>query len=770
MDEDPHATMKEVLGTRFSVESGSDKGLCQEITYLPTAPQYREAGLAVLLRLHDGRCSGYDLLVVRLKERAETHFEVLRRVNISLEKKELAFKECASGLALEICERQAQTKAELGDLIDRMLRIYDLYEPVITRKEFPSSPLEILYPERIEQAGKSIYALARHMRLTEMSFICNSALVKLKSPMPLLVSGAVALRQTFCIRYFPANNQFVLSIVCNEPMTSLSEEHIQDFKHAEIWNNRLAVCNRCDLGTKFLENAVLLATKLLETAVLLQAEYWLTVLDLAEKGLVKCRYVPMYAKPTLQRIIQRETRHEEEERALMALRMPNLADETQIEEMPAHHISIFAPEARITSIFDQFIRLKSAIQYQSLCVSLTLQRISPTSIRIYEGNIVRFIDYYRENGKSFVDIYFYISQLISAVAAIKSAGFTVRNVLKSCFISLEYRRIVLLPVWLGSSFSIVRGEMGSVKEMVFSSMRKYAVFLNAFVSISQICAFQLISPVSNSSKSGENTYLFKANSEEAPNFPLIPTIETLYRNAKSAETNLLPLLQIIKERTVSYTLLLSPKLKSTQEMQLLPSDSSFCDQVLVYRTLAALLELQHMQGCAHLHLSPSLLTAAENFVSLRGFWGNVSEMETIISKGNFDEIEYWDQNIVRYLWWRKQDQSSVEVARKVSKYEGLIDYKADVYSFAMLIYHCICNNQSPFYYCQVEHTVDAFYLKVVKPGLQPMFSSELAKQHPLICYYLRRSWGRPALRPTFTEILGALEKYYRDLAANPSGR
>ena len=744
--------MREVLGCQFPNEEDSSTSMYKEIVYKPTATEHRKTGLVVSLRLRDGTKveAKRTIFVYSEVKKGELVPGKVHQANTQLQGTGYHFKISDARLHLK-CKKQgalAASKAELRDLVDSMLRTFYRYEAIIAMDSKAAT--------RVRQfdVEQWVYQVAQRLKLAEISFFCNAYRVKLKSPIPLLAHDTVVFRQSLCLRYSPSTHQFTISILCYEAIP-LTQQLLAACKHAEIWNHRLAVSRTCSVQS---------FAELLEATQVLQAEYWWVVMDLAEKGLVKCRYIPTFDKLILQEIRVKGSVNERETQVLAAFRAFNVATESQYSEMVGYaHMLISAAEARVASICDNFQRLKSALQYQALPVSLLSQRVSATSFVTSQSDLARFVDFYRETRLSFSDLMDYILTLIRAVSSIKSSGCAVTNLVKSCYVCLRSHQLVLQPVWLGTAFSIVPGEMGSAEDFVFAVLRKHSVFINEFVSVKEICTSRHIMEVPGSVEIQRKKILFTVDNERPENLPLIPTIEALYWASKAAEFAIaLPQpsspVAICKEQTIAFTRYITLKFDHSSSMSLLTENHAIrqsCEPLQAFRTLAALLERAHSLGFPHFHLSPSLFIVNENSaITVNGFRGRLRKMV----KTDMQEIEYWDPNIVKYLWWRKQDFLSSEVQCKVRKYEQRIDHTVDIFGFAMLIYGSLVG--SPYHYIQFRPTLEDFYVKVIKPGCQPMFLPEFEKKHPQICYFLRRSWGRPAVRPSFADLLDALAKCY----------
>lgn len=758
--------MREVLGKRFSngVSSNISSELYTETVYRPTAPEHKKTGLVVSLCIWDG-IAKQTIAVYRENTdgRLLPTEDEINQANTRLQGTEYRFQISKEKLHLswEKLGAFAVTKTELRDLVDSMMRTFYCYMTDFERN-CKASIGETRRLLDVEQPADWIYQVARMLKLTDISFICNTYRVKLKSPTPLVVYDKPVFRQTLCLRYSLSTRQFSISIVCNETIP-LTQEHLEACKNADIWNHRLAVNHTCSVQS---------AAELLEATQLLQAEYWLVVMDLAEKALVKCRYIPVFDMLIMQEIRAKGSVNERDARILMAFQAFNTVGETQYSEIMAYpHMLISAAEARITSIWDHFLRLKSALQYQALSVSLLSQQISATSFITPQFDQVRFIDYYRANPLPISELMDYISQLIQAVSSIKSSGCVVTHILKSCYICPHSHQLLLQPVWLGSSFFIAPGEMGCVEDFVFAALKRHSLFINEYISASEIYMSQVVSVLA-SIEGPKKKIIFTVDNEETQTLPLISTIETLYWTRKAAEfespsLQSSPPVAIYKERTIASTRFFTPKFGHISSMRILtesPEIRQSCDKLQIFRTLAALLERAHTLGFPHYHLSPSLLTNKEGSLIVSGFRGRLRKMVKTSQSADLREFEYWDHNIVKYLWWLKEDTTSDRVCGKLRKYEQRLDHTVDTYGFAMLIYNSL-TDRSPFHYLKIGNSLEDFYMKVVKPGLQPVFPEEFERKHPRICYFLRLSWGRPAVRPAFEDLLGALAKYFESLSS-----
>ena len=647
-------------------------------------------------------------------------------------------------------EYSAGEEEGVGRLVGRMIQWYMCQE----QKLLATEPAETqMLPEEVVEMGETVRKVAAMLHLREFQFDMSGDRVKLKGLVPFVWSGERYFALSFCLKahseaqFLSFRAQSVCKVPANAPILvpSLSLE-----------TEKLTITQFPPVSDK-----ANIALSILQAILQLFQGYFL----LSERLIVKCPKFDEATKGTLEGNLDREIGGMERAIDLLrALGVPLGRD--------------FQPVPRRSSPYME-LALGSVLKYGKareafeIAVEAFANRPNPVQFPLVHFDSLTNViftdtsDIVRVNSlatRSVSELKRYAVGLIEAIQRCKEAGLGLESVSSAWYIHKWSGAVVLLPTWKQGKLVIRPGEMGNAAIFTLAALKRLKWLSSRKLSYQDFASL-LEMPVSivNFTPPGAIS-LFQSDTETSPTLPFPIAMERLYwevlrRKAALALQEPQSSLQVVCEKASNSlrlsTLLSSPTLPASLDI------SSNFDLVTTLTTLGNNLKSAHTGHICHLLLTPCRIRLGPTTCTpyITGF--NISVYPLVVNyvKRLEDPVEwdFLDPAVISYIWW-KRDKSQAG-KRKRQKYVNRIDWRSDIYSFAMLIYAVVFNKKRPFQYVREAETWQQFFYAVVKQHRRPLIAEELEKDFPKAVDLLHRSWERPQLRPSLDELVSALPNF-----------
>ena len=360
-----------------------------------------------------------------------------------------------------------------------------------------------------------------------------------------------------------------------------------------------------------------------------------------------------------------------------------------------------------------------------------------------------------------------ILQLIEVINSCNKANLRVNFLSSAWFLHKNSGNSVILPIFKHGKFGLERGKMGNSAIFTFAALRKIAkiskldIKYRDFVEIIDL-------PVLETTEIPQNSvFLAEFEGENCKNMSFLDVFERIYWEViiKTAILQLqqpifpLKILQKTENDLKTFFCLTIPQTIPPKISLLSILSRSLLQTTL--QNIGLCLQKAHCSNLSHLYLSPKRLhvEASSGNVYIKGFNVSVYGLvrKYVKRKKEMKEMDYVDTEVVRYLWW-KRDKTELG-KRKKGKYIQKIDWKSDVYSYAMLIYSAIFRVSRPFEYVPGSEKWAGFYESVVKLHRKPVIPEVFEREYPQATDLLRRSWERAEVRPSIEELLNMLSGF-----------
>ena len=352
----------------------------------------------------------------------------------------------------------------------------------------------------------------------------------------------------------------------------------------------------------------------------------------------------------------------------------------------------------------------------------------------------------------------YALGLIEAIERCNEVGLGLDSISAAWYIHKWSNSVVLLPVLKQGRLIIRPGQLGNAALFTLAGLKKAKSLSSLQISYQDFISL-LDLPIFTVNRVPEHASpLFQSDSETSPALPFPVALERWYwavlrpRTAFALQDPQFTL-QIVREIGSSPVRLYAVEVSPT----LPPSFDIYSDfnTVSTLTNLGKKLQAAHSSLICHLLLSPSKvkldLDTLQPYITGFNFSAYQLVVRYVKSSQDPGELDYFDPAVISYIWWKRDKTQAGK--RKREKYINRIDWRSDIYSFAMLLYTIIFKKPRPFSYVEDSTTFTGFFRNVVKPHRRPLIEEGYEKDFPKAVDLLRRSWERPALRPTLEELV-----------------
>jgi hypothetical protein len=358
----------------------------------------------------------------------------------------------------------------------------------------------------------------------------------------------------------------------------------------------------------------------------------------------------------------------------------------------------------------------------------------------------------------------YAIGLIEAIQRCNEVGLGLDSISAAWYINKWSNSVVLLPVFKQGKLIIRPGQLGNAALFTLAALKKVKSLSSLQLSYQDFTSLLDFPIFTVNSVPAHATPLFQSDSETSPTLPFPVALERLYwavlmpRTAFALQEPQFTL-QIVREIGSSPIHLSVLEVPPTLPHS--PDIYSDFDTVLTFTSLGNKLKTAHSSLICHLLLSPSKvrlgLDTHQSYVTGFNFSAYQLVVRHVKRKQDPGELDYLDPAVISYIWWKRDKTQAGK--RKREKYINRIDWRSDIYSFAMLLYTVIFKKPRPFWYIEDSNTFPGFFHNVVKPHRRPLIEESHERDFPKAVDLLRRSWERPALRPSLEELMSNLAEF-----------